>query len=280
MTEELILETWSNIKSLREQKGVSLDSLSEKMRLPVERIEYLEAGDFSEADPIITKLQLKNYARILDIDYETISELAGFNIPKVETIAEPLGENVKIKKTRTYRGRKKEPKKGLIYVAIIVACIVTIIILNRLAIAFNINSDVFEMTEEQVNALDTPIESEKDTGSFKPFLPQVKKEAVDVDIISTMTIKKTKSISFPVKIKVFPKQDISYRQELKGLKNIENYILKDTPTLLELNKPGRTIFYHANDTRFVIDGDILKDENLSLLLVEINEDRELSIYTK
>ena len=66
------IESWSDIKSLREEKGLTLSALAELLRLPVERIEFLEAGDFSNADPVITRLQLKNYCRHLNLNYEEI----------------------------------------------------------------------------------------------------------------------------------------------------------------------------------------------------------------
>lgn len=280
MTDEIILENWADLKSLRENKGLSLKLLSEKIRLPIERIEFLEAGIFDNDDLVITRLQLKNYAKILDIDYEKIIEMAGFERPKKDILAQPLGKSVNIKKTKTYKGRKKGPSKVLIYSLVIIGTIVLIFALNRVAVALGINSDVFEMTKQQINALDTPVEASKDSSSFKPFFPQLKKEVEVIDIIEKMDIFHTKKISFPVNIKIFPKNNISYRQEIKGLKNTENYILKDTPTQLDVNKPGRTIFYNAHSTRFVIDGLELINESFSLIVILINDEREMTIYTK
>lgn len=113
MRDELFLENWSQLKSLRENKGLSLDVLSEKMRLPLERIEFLEKGIFDKDDIIIIRLQLKNYARILDIDYEELIKLAGLKKPTEETQTQTLGTSVNIKKTRTYKGRKKNPIRFL-----------------------------------------------------------------------------------------------------------------------------------------------------------------------
>ena len=275
-----MINNWEDIKQHREEKGVSLNSLSEKMRLPMERIEYLEAGDFSDADPIITKLQLKNYAKFLDLDYDLISNLAGFNTPIADTAIEPLGESLKIKNTHSYRGRKRAPKKWVVYTLIIIASIVVILLLNRMAVALNISSDVFEMTEQQINALDPPLDTKKDSNSFKPSLPQVQKEEVDVDIISTMTLLTKQDTQFPFNIKIFPANDIVFRQETKNFKNIENYILKDVPSLINITRPGRTLFYNSQNTRFVIDDYEIKDNDISLILLEVNQDRELRIYTK
>ncbi len=280
MRDELFLENWSQLKSLRENKGLSLDVLSEKMRLPLERIEFLEKGIFDKDDIIIIRLQLKNYARILDIDYEELIELAGLKKPTEETQTQTLGTSVNIKKTRTYKGRKKEPNKVLIYFLIILGTLALIFALNRAAVSMGINSDVFEMTKQQKNALDTPSETSIDSSSFKPILPQAQKKIEELDIIEEMDKLHSKTISFPIIIKVFPKDNISYRQEIKGLKTTENYILKDIPLQLEVRHPGRTIFYNAHSTRFVADGLELLDEKFSVILIEINEKREMTIYTK
>lgn len=280
MTEELILENWADLKSLRESKGISIVSLSEKMRLPVERIEFLEAGVFDSNDLIITKLQLKNYAKYLDIEYENIIELAGLKQENDSLPVQAIGESLKIKKTRTYQGRKKKPNKLLVYIAIVVGTLALIFALNRLAVVLNLSSDVFEITQHQVNALNTPTETPEDTNSFRPFLPQAHKEVETIDILDTMSKLYSQSISFPVIVKIFPKNDISYRQEINGSKTTENYILNNTPTLLKLTKPGRSIFYNTRSTRFVIDGYELRDEAVSQILIDINEDRKLIIYTK
>ena len=187
MDETVKFENWSDIKDLREKKGISLDSLSEKMRLPIEKIEYLEKGDFSDADPIITRLQIKNYAKHLDLNYEEMVKLSGLNAAKTDTPVIPLGENVKIKKTRSYKGRKKAPGKALIYTLIVIGAVVMLFGLNQLAKTMNISSDVFEMTEKQQTALDTQTETLNDSTSFRPVLPQANKTEEVVDIVEQIS---------------------------------------------------------------------------------------------
>lgn len=274
-----MLEVWSDIRSLREKKGISLQTLSEKMRLPLERIAFLEEGDFTNADPIITRLQLKNYARHLELDYDEIVRLSGLNKIKTEAIAEPLIESVNIKKTRPYRGRKKEPSKALIYTLIVLGVLLVIFVLNRLANNLNISSDVFEMTKQQQSSLDTPSEI-NDTTSFRPILPQAAKEDIARDIIENMQVYHRMEITFPVKLNIFPKETISYRHEIKGQNPLEDFIMKNTPKSLFFSRPGRMIFYNTQDTRFVVSGFAFREKDISRIVIEINNDRELIVYSK
>ncbi len=279
MEELMKIEIWSDIKILREEKGISLFSLSEKMRLPVEKIEYLENGNFSGADPIITRLQLKNYCRHLDINYEEIVILSGLKEPEADSPVFPLGESVKIKKTRSYRGRKKEPSKFLIYSIIVIGVVGAIFLLNLIAKNLNITSDVFEMTEQQTSSLDTPGKV-KDSTSFKPVVPQASKEEVVQDIMADMKEYHSMQVSFPLKIDIFPKETLSFRHEISGQNPKEDFIMKNTPRSLFFSKPGRMIFYNTQNTRFVISGFAFREENISRVLIEINEDREMDIYIK
>lgn len=273
------LETWSDIKSLREKKGISLQTLSEKMRLPLEKIAFLENGDFTDADPIITRLQLKNYAQHLDLDYDEIVRLSGLKESNTETLVVPLVESVNIKKTRKYRGRKKEPNKVFIYALIVISILLVIFVLNRLASNLNITSDVIEMTEQQQNSLDTPNEI-KDTTSFRPILPQARKEEVKSDIIEDMQIYHRMDISFPIKLNIFPKETISYRHEIKGQNPLEDFIIRNTPKSLFFSRPGRMIFYNTKDTRFVVSGFAFREKEISRVVIEINDERELIVYSK
>lgn len=279
MEESKKIETWSDIKNLREEKGISLFSISEKMRLPPEKIEFLENGDFSNADPVITRLQLKIYCRHLGFDYEEIVLLSGLKEPENELPTISLDKSTKIIKTRSYRGRKKEPSKVLIYSVIVIGVIAAIFLLNLIAKNLNITSDVFEMTELQTSSLDSP-DDKKDITSFKPVLPQATKEEIVQDIIVDMHKYHHMPVSFPLKINIFPKETLSYRHEIKGQNPKEDFIMKNIPRSLFFSKPGRIIFYNTQNTRFVISGFAFRENDISRVLIEINEDREMVIYTK
>jgi len=279
MDEPIKIETWDQIKKLREEKGISLFSLAEKMRLSQERIDYLEAGDFSKADPIITKLQIKHYCQHVGLEYEEILKLSGLSQPPTDIPAVPLGDSIKIKKTRSYRGRKKEPSKILIYSVIVVGVVGAIFLLNLIATNLNLTSDVFDMTEEQTTALDNPGE-QKDSSAFKPSLPQAVKEDVATDVMEGLSLYHSRNISFPLKIDIFPMETLSYRHEISGYNPREDFIMKKTPKSLLFNRPGRMIFYNTQNTRFVAAGFAFREENISRIVFVVNEDRELKIYTK
>jgi hypothetical protein len=279
MEEAKIPESWQDLKKTREERGISLSSLSEKMRLPVEKIEFIEKGDFEHADPVITKLQLKNYAFHLGLDYHSILELSGLKEPSSQSVPVPLGEKIKIKKTRSYRGRKKEPSKILIYIIIVAGVVGAIFLLNFIASNLNIASDVFEMTENQKNALDVHSGS-SDSAAFKPVIPQAVKEEIKTDIIENMNEYQRMSVSFPLKIDIFPKETLSYRHESPGMNPKEDFIMKEMPTSLFYDRPGRVIFYNAQNSRFVISGFAFRETDISRVAVVIDENRELTIFTK
>jgi hypothetical protein len=273
-------EMWSDLKLLREEKGISLQHLSDLMRLPVERIQFLEDGDFTNDDPIITRLQLKNYARYLNLKYEDIIAISSLSIPTTDFVAEPLGESIKIKKTRSYRGRKKEPKKWLVYTFVILGSLIALFILNKLASNLSISTDVFEMTEQQVNALNTPSEEKNDTLVFKPVLPQMNKEEVITDITAEMLEYHRNQISFPLIINVFPRDNISYRYITANSNPTEDFIMMDKPKSFTLMRPCRLIFYNIQNSRFVTPSLAFREKNISTIVIDINEDREMIIFTK
>lgn len=279
MEEPIKIETWDQVKKLREEKGISLFTLAEKMRLTQERIEYLEAGDFSNADPIITKLQIKHYCQHVGLEYEELLQLSGLSEPPSDIPAVPLGTSVKIKKTRSYRGRKKEPSKGPDLFDYCRRGRWSHFLLNLIATNLNLTSDVFDMTEEQATALDDN-SAQKDSSAFKPSLPQAVKEEVAVDVLEGMSLYHSRKVSFPLKIDIFPKETLSYRHEINGQNPREDFIMKNSPKSLFFNRPGRMIFYNTQNTRFVASGFAFREEDVSRIVFVVNEDRELKIYTK
>jgi hypothetical protein len=163
---------------------------------------------------------------------------------------------------------------------IIIGVVVILFGLNQLAKTMNISSDVFEMTEKQQTALDNQTESIKDTISFRPVLPQADKAEEAVDIIEDMKEYHRMDVSFPIKLDIFPKETLSYRHEMKNSNPLEDFIMKNTPKSLFFSKPGRVIFYNTQNTRFVISGFAFREKEISRVVFEINDDRELIIYIR
>jgi hypothetical protein len=56
--------------------------------------------------------------------------------------------------------------------------------------------------------------------------------------------------------------------------------MKNTPKSLFFSRPGRMIFYNTKDTRFVVSGFAFREKDMSRVVIEINNDRKLIIYTK
>src|SRR6056297_2481937 len=117
----MTLETDKDISKLRQDKNITLEELSEAMRLPVSRIEFLEKGHFENEDKVILKLQLKNYAKFTGINYQTVLKLSGLD-KKPENV-EAKSYTVAVKKTHSYSGRKKQINPAVIYSFVVIAAI-------------------------------------------------------------------------------------------------------------------------------------------------------------
>ncbi|MBN2781218.1 MAG: helix-turn-helix domain-containing protein [Candidatus Marinimicrobia bacterium] len=275
-----MFETWNEIKKYRESQGISIETLSERTRLSSEKILFLEAGDFSKADKIITRFQIKNYAQQMGLNYEELIELGGLKSIPTPLPAESRVESVTIKKTHSYRGRKKELGKPVIYALIVLGVFIAVFALNLLSRHFNLSSDLFEMTDQQRKALDDTPAAVRDSTLYKPVLPQVAKRTETRDITDTMNLYDSLQVRFPVRLNIFPKQRLSYRLETAGTPPKEDYIFKDTPGSLFFDKPGRVIFYNTADTRFVFSGLSFRDKDYTRVVIDINERGLARIYTK
>ncbi|MFO7840817.1 MAG: helix-turn-helix domain-containing protein [Fidelibacterota bacterium] len=275
-----MFENWKEIKEFREKQGVSLQDLSAKMRLPVERIRFLEAGDFKDADPVIIRLQLKNYAQQLGIDYNEILRVSGLQKVRTPEPGAVKTEKVNIRKTHSYKGRKKEPSKTLIYGLIIVAVFFLIFFLNKLFENLENSEDLFEMTRKQSQALVNDSSYLHDSTLFKPVLPQAKKAVEPKDITENMRLLREFTIRFPSRVDLFPVQNISYRYEFNDNIPREEIISQDTPTSIRINRAGKIIFYNMDNTRFVFEERSFRDTGISRVVMEISESGQTKLFVK
>lgn len=275
-----MFEQWSDIGAYREEKGIRLEQLSEKMRVPVEKILFLEAGDFANADPVITRLHLKNYALQLGLDYTELLALSGLEKKEEKELPESILVQNTVKKTRSYRGRKKEPRKILIYTLVIAAVVGLLFLLNMLSRHFNVNSNLYEMTEMQRKALDENKSSGSDSLLFRPIFPQSAKKAGERDIYQDMEMIAEFDTRFPLQIKIFPRNNIPYRHEIPGEMPLEDLIMKQNPRVLSFSKPGRMIFSNTLDSRFVIADMSFRDKEYSSILIDINAAGAVRLFTR
>jgi transcriptional regulator with XRE-family HTH domain len=275
-----MFEQWSDIGEYREKKGIRLEQLSEKMRIPVEKILFLEAGNFTHADPVITRLHLKNYALQVGLDYAELLAMSGLEKKEERELPESILVQSAVKKTRSYRGRKKEPSKVLIYSLVIAAVIAFLFLLNMLSRHFNVSSNLYEMTEMQRKALDENKTTGSDSQLFRPVLPQSAKKAGEKDIYQDMEMIAEFDTRFPLQIKIFPRNNISYRHEIPGEMPLEDMIMKYNPRVLSFTKPGKMIFSNTLDSRFVIADMIFRDKEYSTLLVDINAAGTVRLFTR
>lgn len=71
------------LRTLREQKSLSLGEVSERLKLPVRQIEALETGNYEELpEPVFVRGFVRSYASFLDADEEQLNNyLAHFSPP-------------------------------------------------------------------------------------------------------------------------------------------------------------------------------------------------------
>ncbi len=275
-----MFESWKEIRKYRKEKGISREALSRKMRLSVERIAFLEAGDFSDADPVITRLQLKEYARHLGVDYDELLALSGLQKAETPDAGAAGIEKVNIKKTHSYRGRRKKISKTLLYSLVTAAVLLLIFLLNRVAENFSGSEDFFEMTRKQPQALVNDSAYLHDSTLFRPVLPQSEKLPEKKDITGNMQLRREYQIRFPEQIDCFPAKDISYRYITENGIPREDLIPENTPVSIPVRYPGRIIFYNMEDTRFVFDGVSLRDTGISRIVIDIREDGGTKLYSR
>jgi transcriptional regulator with XRE-family HTH domain len=273
-------DNWNDIREYRENKGISIESLSEKLRLTPERIRYLEKGDFQNADPVIIRLHLKNYAAHVGLDYQELLEISGLKRSKEQNPPESYSEKVLVKKTRSYKGRKKEPSKILIYGSIVVGVFLLIFILNKVFSGLDIRENLFEMTDQQRFALDHDTEESLDSLRFRPVIPQAGSQEQVIDITEDMEIFAELDLSLPFRVNIFPRKTISYRHEIQGTQPKEDFILKDNPQSLDFRRAGRMIFYNTEDTRFMLENNFFRDKHYSRVVIETNSGGQTRIFIK
>ena len=275
-----MFENWEDIRKYREEKGVTREELGKKMRLSAGRIAYLEAGDFSDADPVIVRLQLKNYAQHLGIAYTEILALSGLKEEKTPETPQAGTQKLNIKKTHSYKGRRKGPGKGLIYTLVVLGAAAMIFGLNILFRNIDTGEDLYEMTRRQSLALANDSAYLHDSTLFKPVLPQAVNATEVRDITENMELYAELDIRFPVKVDLFPAERIPYRCEPDNGIPSEDLIMENTPASLTLRRSGRFIFYHTEDTRFVFDGLSLRDPGIRRVVIDIHESGRARIYLR
>jgi len=113
------------IKNAREAKKISLRELSEKLKIPINYLEYLEKGDYKMLpDDIYISAYLKKYCQILDLNINEI--LKQFKIEK--GITTDLKKD-KINAKKFIGSEKKSvlvitPKRATLVLGIVVICLV------------------------------------------------------------------------------------------------------------------------------------------------------------
>lgn len=84
------------LRRLREQKGLSVGEVCDRLKMPARQIEALETGAYETLpEPVFVRGFLRSYARFLDMDETVLDEyLAHFSPPeKINTVASSSGLN-------------------------------------------------------------------------------------------------------------------------------------------------------------------------------------------
>lgn len=279
----MTFDLWTDLKKYRLEKDITDEQISEHLRLPIERITYLEKGDFENDDMIILKLQLKNYAKFLDIPYQDIIALAELEkpsetqLPNNNYTAQP-----QVKKTHAYRGRKKQFNPVFIYSLVVVAAIVVIIVLNRYTNAVQPEYSLYENKSFPTDTTTTVEVENKDTASaFKPYIPQSQTDEIEIiDPLAGLAIYKTYNLRTPVNLNVYPRNSMVFHYDMLSGSARENMIMKNQPAQFTLKRLERIIFYQAQNCRLLIDNIDLFTESYTKVAVTLSENDIVTVYVK
>lgn len=279
----MTFKTWADLKKYRLEKNISDEQISAYLRLPLGRVEYLETGNFENDDLIILKLQLKNYAKFLDIPYQDIIALAELEKPAETQLPDSnYTAQPQVKKTHSYRGRKKQFNPVFIYSLVVLAAIVIIIVLNRYTNTVQPEYSLYESNSfSSDTTAATETESEDTASAFKPYIPQSQTdEIVSIDPLEGLAIYKTYNLRTPVNLNVYPRNSMVYHYDMLSGAAKENLIIKDQPAQFTLRRLEQIILYQAQNCRLLIDNIDLFTESYTKVAVTLSENDIVTVYVK
>lgn len=123
------------LKERRNQLNLSIEDISTFTKLPIKTILILENDGFNDITESYYFIHLKNYAGILELDYEELKQRYLKEKQKGEEVV-----TFSVKKADTYR-LSRESRKGVIY--LILALVVIIIIVLAVRKYFTMKDEMF-----------------------------------------------------------------------------------------------------------------------------------------
>ena len=189
------------LKQKRLEKGITVEDLVNKTRMPITRIKAIEEGDISAFKDDITYLQffIQSYCRALDIDYSEIKDqlnesISGYTLSFQSDqlrAQEETEKNIREKSTQRIRDYKvkyptKKVKRKIDFSLISFVSVIAII----LVCLFVAGTNYFKGLSE--NPVDDPI---VDTPIVDDNKPEIDKPEDDTVIVKEIEVNQTDDVS-------------------------------------------------------------------------------------
>ncbi len=177
-----MLEIGNSLKERREELGFSLKQMSDKTRVPVNKLQAIENGDlkFFENDFTYLKFYIRYYCNALHLDFEIYRDQLDLaldefsNTTKMLKISEvnEIQDRVR-ERTNKPLNRKKFDISFISFVSSIVLLVITLLLVFVFLILPNLNKDEEALINNNNTDIPTPIENIDDVDTEVEETPKV-----------------------------------------------------------------------------------------------------------
>ncbi len=279
----------NNLKTLRIDKGLSIEEIAEELKLSTDVIKKLESGQFSElgAFPYV-RGYLSNYTKLLGVDAQPYIDLVPkteINIPLVNT-SHSMAKGIKLKR------RSKSVMSYALGTSILIAVSVSgwFVLKNYMKSSRSaqsieiVNTDSLEITPQKNNTLDNEIESVKDDNyHYSSLIPSLDKSDDSEGSVETQeqssqsNVDDIINLEMPQKVEQetlqlpSSKYTISITAAQTSWVKVENFdgnklhndLLKPGTIVLESEKPVHFRIGNTKNVKIEINGKVLKLSDFS-----------------
>ena len=177
-----MLEIGNSLKERREELGFSLKQMSDKTRVPVNKLQAIENGDlkFFENDFTYLKFYIRYYCNALHLDFEIYRDQLDLaldefsNTTKMLKISEvnEIQDRVR-ERTNKPLNRKKFDISFISFVSSIVLLVITLLLVFVFLILPNLNKDEEALINNNNTDIPSPIENIDDVDTEVEETPKV-----------------------------------------------------------------------------------------------------------
>lgn len=265
MTKE---EFWQQIKSEREEKGISLETISENTKIGIQILENIEEGNFEELSETYMRLFIKAYARETGNDFQTLLDNTPYSrvrdIHKIyseKKIADHSGSNKDIVDNSGFSSRTRP-----LYIFITVMILLFVIYIGKQVMPDAVPDeqqtiiDTFEVNDQSVPVIDKDPDKLSNGGEINAPSPSV-----------------PDSIQLPVTVTLFPGDNIIYRLIVEGDIPREEMLQKDVEHSFSVDTSFTLTVYKAASCQVNLNNVVLPPAKNDQLRINVDQNGQLSL---